>query len=109
MISDDQCRCRSEETIVTSVDPYEAHSLSDFSYYPNPTEEYLFLNIGDPENGELLIVMHNAVGARVYERTLVKTSERLETQVPMHGLKPGIYHLTVYMHGRRTTVKIARQ
>jgi PKD repeat protein len=108
VISDDQCRFRSEETGVTGLDLHK-QSLSGLSYYPNPVDNALGIKLNDNERGAVIMVLHNTVGAKVFEMTMVKSGEQFDSLLPMYGLPAGIYHLTVLLNDKRATVKIIKE
>ncbi len=80
----------------------EEVSLMEVSVYPNPTSGRLHIEGGvQIEN----IVVHDVLGRKV-----MRISPMAQwTAIDMHGLKPGVYFVSISAEGRKTVRKVIRE
>mgnify|MGYP000539566647 CR=1 FL=1 len=91
-------------TFVETQDQCNALSIEDnqetisFEMYPNPTTNYLNLNLIDKAN----VVMYNINGQKVLSKTLNKGNNHIE----FNSISTGLYMVKVYLENKTVTKKL---
>lgn len=63
--------------------------LNEFSIYPNPSKNKLFISFTDPDNTAYYVKINNALGKTMYMLPRPQT----ENGIDIHNLSPGIYSI----------------
>ncbi|NVK28365.1 MAG: immune inhibitor A [Flavobacteriia bacterium] len=88
-----------------SIDENDAPVFTDVSLYPNPADDYTFVDVITSVGGEAKVSVNNLVGQTLYESTeqfhMGKNSLDLNTE----QYTSGVYILTIDMNGVQSNVK----
>jgi hypothetical protein len=106
MISDDQCRFGSDETIVTSLDA-DLSSSGSLRIYPNPVEGILNIDLTPTGSGPVVFTVYNTIGKamlRTVQPQPTDTKDQLHGQIDLRRLPPGVYQLVIF-NGSKTKSK----
>ncbi|MCB2378412.1 PQQ-dependent sugar dehydrogenase [Hymenobacter sp. BT635] len=66
-----------------------------FALYPNPATSFVNLSLRLPEAQTVRVTVLDALGRQLLDTTLAAAAGRSELPVPLRGLAPGVYLLTV--------------
>jgi Secretion system C-terminal sorting domain len=80
---------------IEEVCPQLMGASFDFSIYPNPTSDYIILQLiqGEEENVEYAV--YNSYGVKVFEKSIEDAPLNLSERIEMSTMTPGIYQIRV--------------
>ena len=102
--------CTTAVTAGTVADAAKAQPpLPATALMPNPARDIAYLQYAAPANGTLSLRICTSDGRPVFTRNydVAKGANRL--QVPVQGLRPGIYLLQVLGNGQQQTLRLVKQ
>lgn len=65
--------------------------------YPNPTKDYLNIEIDNPLTGDLFIIIYNEVGQEVESHAYIKESTHFNTQIDLSDQPSAVYLIKVML------------
>jgi len=77
------------------VDPGEAQ----ITVYPNPASQYLTIEVKDLPETENWVILRDIGGRIIYQEKFLNS----RTEIPLTGMKPGVYFYEVILEDKRTT------
>ena len=85
--------------------PSHAASFTEtmLSVFPNPTVDYLIVELTDGYTGKVDLTIVDGLGRRVRQMTYNKEGQVLRTELPVGDLSPGVYYLQ--LRGKYQTVE----
>ncbi|MGV3587306.1 MAG: T9SS type A sorting domain-containing protein [Adhaeribacter sp.] len=85
-------------------------AAESMSVYPNPFSQEVTLTVNAEAGGSMHVLVTNAIGAKVLERTLTiqKGSNKQNLQFN-NNLPQGIYHITTHLNGKVQHFKLLKQ
>jgi hypothetical protein len=90
--------------LITEVDHVEESDVQ-FSIYPNPADEVLYLQSKDARKSFEVIFISNALGEMVKSISTSRKDLPLPQSIDVSDLKSGIYNLTLIEKDKRTTLR----
>lgn len=82
---------------------------NEISIYPNPTEDFFYLNIDDALDKKLDITIFNLKGQIVYAKKEFSTEETFHQNINIKSLPSGIYLVKIIIDGNEYNKKIIKQ
>jgi len=105
--------CVGEDAIVITADPCippvgidSKVPVSNFSFYPNPTNGRLTLQFESTLNTAVEITVSNVQGKILFQNQLTSLNQNLQTEIDLTGAAAGIYFLKVLQNNTIKTGKI---
>ena len=97
--SESGCQDISSQTIgiITGLDS-DIMSRS-FSYYPNPANQEIMIELTNEFMGRYEVTILNTLGKRIDEYFLVKNSESIKQSIPVNHIPRGVYLMKVGQEG----------
>jgi hypothetical protein len=87
------------------VDAIDNLQLQAFIIYPNPVRDVLNLSFETNGTQNILFRVFDPSGKSVIDENKGKISDRIEEQMNVSGLAPGVYFVSIYGDGRKLRTK----
>ena len=91
-------------SIYSNIEHINYKELSNFSLFPNPATEEVFINVKEFENKEINITLLNSIGAIIKKETINKVNTQIY-RIDLTNLQSGIYFINIESKGKRTVVR----
>ncbi|WP_190277546.1 Ig-like domain-containing protein [Adhaeribacter rhizoryzae] len=85
-------------------------AAESMSVYPNPFSQEVTLSVNAEAGGSMHVLVTNAIGAKVLERTLTIQKGSNKQSLQFNGNLPqGMYHITTHLNGKVQHFKLLKQ
>ncbi|MBP6412811.1 MAG: T9SS type A sorting domain-containing protein [Bacteroidia bacterium] len=100
IISQNGCVDTSSCFQTTSVGSFDIGNNNSITFYPNPTNDLLYVVLKGKSDDTFIITLINKIGQNVLQKTLSGNNATLETELNLKQLAIGLYYLKI--EGKKT-------
>lgn len=77
--------------------------------YPNPTQNFLNIQIRETENKVSTILINDSNGKEVYRNNTIKQKSKNPIKIDVSDLNSGVYFVEIHSSDKKKTIKIIKQ
>jgi hypothetical protein len=92
------------EVVYSNIQSIDYQKLSDFSVFPNPTNEEVFVDLKAFENKTIQLSISNLIGQNVFNKT-IESANRAPHRLDISKFESGIYFIRIETKGKRVVVR----